>query len=783
MLAELRLAARRLVKDPWTTFTAIVPVALGAGVTIAVFATGYGLMLRPLTYDPGNRLWLLDVRAAASEIEDWRARLSSFERITTYAAERMVVTGAGDTRQVRGAYVDALFFETLGGRPLSGRVLSRSDLAAAVVSERFARAAGLHPDALPGRQITAGGSILTIVGVLPEAFAFPAASVEVWIPSGIARPVALDRSPDARRFRFAGWLRPGVPSASAAEELQRIRRVLQPDAPARDPRTPIVEPAYEAVTRSIRSTVLVFAGAAGMLWIVTCANLATILVGRTIARRRELAVCHALGAGPWRRTASMLAESLLITVAGALLGVLLALAAMEWTVAWAHEFIPRPGEIRLDIAPAVFAAASSVVLTIVATLLALPAVARDTGSLHGPHAGVTQRDRRLRGVLLISQVALVVMLVSGGALLMRTLAGLLRTDLGLDHRDTIVSELVLTPVTRYQAADRLPFLRELLQRARTLPGVRFAGVGSSLPPDHEQLEISISFNASRGEESHSFSAAVVTPGYLEAVGARLLQGRYFEPSDLGNAPSVVLSESAARAVLGGSNIVGRELPFSLPGVADRRRPTIVGVVADVRYSGLERQPDAAVYVPWHLAPMGQGFLAVRMAGGSTAQTIAALRTHIRELDPGVPHMPMRSLDEVVERSVGVRRVAALLGAMLALLAFGIALVGLAGNVLRSVEERRRELAIRAALGATPSRVIGSVTSGALLSSAAGFVLGTAGALATARVLRALVEGVKPYDALTLSAVGVFVMAASLVASYLPARLAARIDPAEVLKAD
>ena len=783
MVTELRLAARRLANDPWTTLTAIVTVALGAGVTIAVFAIGYGLMLRPLPYDAAKRLWLVDVRARIDEVENWRNQLTSFERLTTYSAEGMILRGLGDTRQVRGAYVDDRFFEALTSRPIAGRTLTRGDVGAAVISERLARATGIGAQMLLGQQIVAGGATLTVVGIVPEAFAFPSAAVEIWIPSRNARPILFDRSPDARRFRFAGWLRPGVSAAVATDEVERVRRSLHPDASVREERTPLVEQAYAAVTRGVRSTVLVFAGAAGMLWIVTCANLAAILMGRTIARRRELAVCDALGAGVWRRTVSLLSESVLITLAGGVLGVLLAWAATAGTLAWTRELIPRPGEIRLDTAPLAFAAVSSAVLAMIATVLALPALRRRAWSLNGRHGGATAHDRRLRGSLLVLQVALVVVLVSSGALLLRTLTGLMRTDLGLEGRNTLVSELVLTPVTTYDAAERWTVLQELLERVRTLPGVRFAGAGSSLPPDHAQIEISVRFTSAQGEESHAFSAAVVTPGYLEAIGARLIQGRYFERSDIARAPSVILSESAAKAVMEGPNIAGRELPFSLPVVSDRRRPTVIGVVKDIRYSGLEAQPDAAVYALWNLAPMGQGFLAIQTSGAETSQTVAAIRTQMRELDPALPHMPMRTFDEVVARSVGVRRVAALLGALLALLAFGVALIGLAGNVLRSVEERRRELAIRAALGATPAGVVRLVASHIVSLSAAGLALGIVGALATARTLRALVEGVRPYDSPTLIAVGVFVILASLLASYLPARRAGRIDPAEALKAE
>lgn len=780
-MTEFRHALRRLLRDRWTTLTAVLTVALGAGVSLAVFAAGYGLLLRPLPYDEGGRLHLLDVRVPASQLDDWRDSLRGFERLTSYAAEGMVVSGIGDPRQVRGAYVDGEFFDLLRTRPLAGRVLRSGDVAAAVVSERLARTVGRSSADLPGTSVVAGGAALTIVGVLPESFAFPSAQMEIWIPAVHARPVVFDRSPDARQFRLAGWLRPGVTPSSAAAEIARVEKDLQPDARGRDAATPVIEAAHTVVTRDVRGAVLVLGGAAGLLWIVTCANLATLLIGRVVQRRRELAVCRALGAGVWRRATGIFSEALLITLTGSVLGAALAFAVTALATRWAAEFLPRPGEIRFDAAPAAVAALSALAMALVATVPSLIAARRGGWNLRHAQATVTRRDRRLRGGLLVAQVALVVVLMSGGALLLRTLDRLLRTDLGLDARNTLVSQLVLTPTTAYEAAGRWPVLRDLLSRVRSLPGVRAAGAGSSLPPDIEQVEITLRLTGDAGEESHRFSAAVVTPGYLEAIGARLLEGRHFEEADLTAAPTVILSESAARSLLKDRSAAGAQLAFSLPGVGDRRHPTVVGVVADIRYSGLDSGPDAAIYVPWHLAPMGQGFLAVETRAGDAAVVANAIRDLLRAVDPAMPHMPMRRIDDGVDRAVGVRRVAALIGATLAVLAFAVALAGLAGNVLRSVAERRREVAIRGALGATPSQLVGLIARGVFVLAIAGLAVGTAGALAAGRVLHALVVGVRVYDPATLVAVALIVTGASAAVSLVPARAVVRIDPGEVLR--
>lgn len=784
MLTELRFAVRRLGADRWTAAAAILAVGLGAGLNVAVFTAAYGLLLRPLPYHHGDRLAVIDASGPFTQTEDWRRHLSTFERVSAYAREGLVVGGTGDPRLARVAYVDGWFFETVAARPLAGRLLTRHEVSAAVVSERFARQAALAPETLLGQHLTAGDAVVTIVGVLPETFAFPAEDVEIWIPAVNARSVSFDGVRDARRFRLIGLPRPGVPLAAVREDVERARAVLQPDEPSRAGAAPAVESLHARVTRGVRPVVLVFAGAAGLVWLVTCANLATLLIGRATARRRELAVCRALGAGRWRIAASMLSESTLLTLAGTTLGVALAAVGIGLVDSWAEGFIPRPGETRIDVISLLFASAIAAALAVVSTAWTLPAIRRAAPALRPAHGGATRSERRLRGVLLAVQVALVVVLLSGGGLLVRTIVGLLATDLGLDGRGALVSQLWLTSTTSYGGEGRWPLVRDLLERVRALPGVRAAGIGSSLPPDNAQVEISVRFTGDGGEELQRFSAASVTPGYLEAIGARLLQGRHFDQRDLEAAgPLVIISESAARAAMRDSEAAGRQLPFPLPGaLRERGHPTVVGVVADIRYAGLEADPGPAVYALWKDFPMGQGYLALRTDGASRG-TVAAVRTIMRDLDPTLPHPPMRTFDEIVQRTVADRRLAALLGATVALLTFGVALVGLSGGVVRAVEERRHELAIRGALGATPRRLIRLVVSDVVLFAAAGLVLGMAGALAAARVLRALIEGIGPYDALTLASVAIFVTLTSLVACYLPARRAARVDPAAVLRSE
>jgi predicted permease len=421
-----------------------------------------------------------------------------------------------------------------------------------------------------------------------------------------------------------------------------------------------------------------------------------------------------------------------------------------------------------------------------ALLGAAPALAALQGGAVNLRTGGTGAGRpgRVRSSLIVIQVALAVVLLTSGALLTRTIVGLLRSGAGITSGGTMVSQLMLTETTRFDAAGRGPLLDELLRRIRALPGVTSAGAGSSLPPNNAYLEVRVRLVDGSRESVHSLSLSPVTPGYLEAIGARLLAGRHFSAGDSSRErPVAVISESAARALMEGRDPIGRELPMGLVGsMRGRPHATVIGVVSDIKYGGLEEPAGPTIYVMWTELPAGQAFLAVRTSGNPLS-AVPAVRQILRELDPGMPLQPARSLDDVLQRSVADRRLRALLGGSIGCLAFAVALVGLSGGLARVVSERRYELAIRAALGATPARAVRMVmTEGAVLAGA-GLAVGIAAALAAGRMLASMLYGVSPHDPFTLVGVAAFVAVMTLAACYLPARRAARVDPLELLRGE
>ncbi len=782
MLNELTTAARRLVEDCWFAAAAVLVAALGTGLNTAVFTIAYGVLVRPLPYRDPGRLVVTEHSVGIAQLNDWRAQLATFDGLSGYIRLGFTVRGLGEPRLEPIAVVDDAFFETLGGATLAGRTFGSDDTApVGLITARFARLAGLSPSEAIGKTITVGDRPLTVIGVMPPAFAFPSDAIEAWIPARVAPTIAFDRSSDQRRFRLLGRLKPGVPTAAAHDDLARVARQLEPGSePATDSLR--VEPLYETLVGETRPVVLAFIGAAVLVLLVACANIATILIGRTVARRRELAIRAALGASRSRLFATIFAESILIAVGGAILGVSLAVLAVRLFVNWADGILPRLADVSID----------SRVLACAIAVAAFSALAAATPALRffraeslgvRPGAGGTPGRVRVRAILAVSQIALAVLLLSAGALLTRTIVQLLRADSGVEPRGVIVSQWILTNAISFDALGRQLALDRALDRLRGIPGVVAAGAGSSLPPDNAIITMRARIvNPTRTVNTPEMSLTSVTPGYLEALGVRLLKGRSFQDTDNRRSDlTTVLSESAARALMLDADPIGQPLPIDLPGGMRRRgRATVIGIVSDVKYVGLESMAGPSVYVLWKELPAGHVYLAARSRGNALAAA-PMLRSALHDVDPDSPLMPIRRLDEVMQRSVADRRLRALLGGSVGLLAVAIALVGVAGGLARMVTERRHELAIRAALGATPGRALRSVLSDGAIVTAAGIAAGVLMTLAAGRMIQSLLFGVSPHDPATLTAVAFAVGAGALLACYLPARRAAATNPMELMR--
>jgi len=778
MWHELIAATRRLQNDPWASGAAVVALSLGIGLTTLVFAVGYGVLLRPLPYRSPERLVMMAASAPASAISAWRDHLGSFMQVAGYARGDLTVRGLGDARPVASAVVSDEFFQILGMPPLRGRALNGPhDFGVVVVSQRFARREGAA-DGILGRSIVVGSAPVTIVGVMPDTFAFPDDATDVWIPAGAVPAIPLGDVADERRFQLFGRLHEGVTIDVARGAVSRARAVIDPKS--RPPAGPDAASFRQMSTAPIRPALLALAVSAVLVFLIACANVATIMIARTIQRQRELAIRVAVGGTRWRVFATVLAESAVIAALGTVLGAALAAVAVRLVPVVAGNAIARVHDVRIDWRVLLFAAVVASVAAASAAAPALRVPIPDPADFRDQ--GITRRGTRHRAVLTAGQIAVSLVLLIAAALLGRTVTTLLGRDIGIDTRRTLVSQVLLTDAMSFAARAQAARLQNVLDRLRGVAGVRAAGAGSSLPPNNGSLAMTLRVVTDSSEKTTpelTFSA--VTPGYLEAIGARRIRGRLFDTSDeRSGVLSVVLSQSAARTLSPGRDPTGTSLDFSLPGLHQRGHPAVIGIVGDVAYEGLEFSPGPAIYVLWRELPASHVFLAVRSTG-DPAGVAAAVRAAIREADPALPVMPIRSMDAAVTRSISDRTMRALVGGAAAALALAIAAVGLAGGLSRTIAERRRELAIRAALGATPSTSVRLVLREVAGIVGIGTAVGLAAGVAGARVLRSAVYPVSPYDPLVLTGVAALVVVLSIAVCAVPARRAATIDPMEVLR--
>ncbi|HSF42837.1 MAG TPA: FtsX-like permease family protein [Thermoanaerobaculia bacterium] len=771
---DLKLGLRALRAAPLTTAAAVLVIALGMGVNAAVLAVTYGILIRPLPYPEPSRLVILSVAAAdgadfgvpLAEVDEWRRRLRTVESLAGYATSELRVQGAGEPRLVSAAHVTDGFFGVLGfGHDLRA--------GGAAVSERLGAKSG---------GLTIGASTCEIGAILPRMFSFPSEKVDVWIPA-VPQPPG---SPDYRKLRIVARMKPGVSRAQLKEDAVRVLRELHgPEMAKPGSSYPTVTPFEDAVIGDARPVLGASMAGAVLVLFVTCGNVGMLLLGRAVLRRRDSAVRLALGAGRWRLARGPLVESLLLALAGSLLGLGLAVLAVRIFLRVAAGMVPRSHAIAID-APVLAASAAMIffVTLLCGAAPALDAARKDfTAAFRGGLAG-EPRTRRILSLLVVGQIAASIVLLSSAVLLARTVERLLAEDLGIEPEGVLVAKLSKGDGAVADAVERKVFAREVLDRVRALPGVTAAGLGSSLPPAGAPFQIYVRRITEARDEGMSLSVVSVTPGFLEALGARQASGRLFESAEDRFEPSaVLLSESAARLAAPGEDLAGRELPMRLPPVARfAGAPLVAGIVDDVKYLGLDKPAAAAVYLPWSARPTETAWLAVR-ADGELAALAPALRRILREIDPGLPVPEIRPLEDEMARSIADRRLRVVPALGFAAVALGVALTGIFALFSRAAAERRRELAIRIALGSSRSRILGLMLRSAGALTAAGLAAGLAGAVGVAAGLESLLFGVTPHDPPTFAAVLLFVAAACLLAAWLPARRASRVEPLELLRAE
>ena len=811
---DLRYGARTLLKQPGFTLIAVLTLALGIGANTAIFTVVNGVLLRPLPFDQPERLvrlWQSHPRRSVEQqlvtppdLAEWRAQTHSFERIAYWS-------GTGDfnlvnhegSEKARCAYVSSDLFAVLRVRPHLGRVFvpeedqEHGPLVALLAYEYWQRRFGADPQVL-GRTLTVdtfGRRVYTIVGVLPPGLRFPN-QTEVWLPVG------WDGLPRQRRgpwLSVLARLKDGVPPQQAQAELSTLQASLAQQFPeSLSGSQAVVIPLLEqTLGRNLRLALLLLWGVVAGVLLIACANVANLLLARAAERQKEIAIRLALGGSRWRLLRQLLTESLLLALIGGGLGVLLARWSLKLLIAFNADQVPRLNETRLDGWSLGFTLLIACLTGLLFGLAPawqttkpdLNVALKDTGK--GASGGL-QRSR-LRSLLVVIEVALSLILLVAVSLMLRSFAEMTRVNRGFEPEHLLTAKLDFSVsgfTTWVRATETRPqvTVRELLGRLQNQPGVQAVAAVS----DKAGMSITVEGRQTGHEEDYPrASFQCITPDYFHALGLPLLRGRPVSESDTLEAPRVaILSELMAKRLFGKADPLGKRIhPSRLnPGqVAEPDRYTnvsnwteIIGIAADVKSLNLDPQVETNVYVPYWQWPMQSPTLAVRTLG-NPANLTAAIHSEVKALNKGLPAPKVQTMNERLAEVVAEPRFQTLLLSLFGLVTLVLVSAGIYGVVSYSVAQRTHEIGIRMALGAPPQAVLKLIIWQGMKLAAGGIALGLAGALLLTRLLKVLLFGVSVTDPVSFALAALLLASVVLLACYLPARRAARVDPLIALR--
>jgi predicted permease len=803
LLTDLRYGIRMLAKNPGFTAVAVFTLALGIGANTAIFSVVNGVLLRPLAYRESQRLYLLQVivpqmakfypllAANLPGFRIWQKQCHSFESIAVAEGASADLTGAGEPIEIHGVRASANIFDVLGVRPALGRsfVPEEDDPGrgrVVLLTDPFWRSRFHADPAVVGGTITLDGTPYAVAGILPASFHFPAQlgqfasfgeRLDFFEP--LNGPKDYER-PLIGEFDFAaiGRLKSGVTPGQALAELNVVQAQIAQQAKEGVDLKAAISPLESEVVGSARLGLILLLAAVGAVLLIVCLNLANLLLARVPGRMREAAIRAALGASHWQLFRRMLTESLLLGIMGGALGVWLGNLGVAWLVRAAPPGLPRLDEVHMDARVLWFAVLLSIFTGALFGVLPAWRMAKSDPleSLRSGSAaaGESGRARRLRETLIGLEVGLATLLLIVAGLLTSSLMHLVRIHAGFATENVLIADVDLPPDRYADPAARLHFYNALLDRLRALPGVRAAGWVHILPLEGEGSVTGIDVPPRPSPSPPPANYRAVSPDYFAAMGIPLIRGRTFHESDRGR-KVVVVSESVAQRFWPGQDPIGRTcLTFWGPQEANE----VIGVVGDIRTIRMDAPPVMMVYVLGD--PRQSGGIVVRTSGQERS-VAPAVRQAIHATDPEVPIVALRPMSELVSESVAPRRFQMLLALLFASCALLLASLGIYGVIAYSVEQRRRELGIRAALGAQVSALRRMVLRQGMTPALAGLVTGIGASILAGQLMESLLFGVSPLDPPTLAAVALVVLVVALAACYFPARRATKIDPMAALR--
>jgi putative ABC transport system permease protein len=790
---DVRFASRSLRRTPVYTIVALLTIALGIGVTTAVFSVVDGVLLRPLPYPQPERLVRLYERNeryprnqwAGANFNDVRPNAKSFSRMAFYSAWNSTILGGNEPRRARTAAVSTEFFEVLGVRPLRGRALDAGDgtvggAQVAIVSHAFWQSALGADSAFAQRSLQLGNESYPIVGVMPPGFAYPA-GVDVWFSAADANPHRT-----AHNWSVIGRLAPGATVASASAEVDAILARRKAEfGKAMDAEGVTIVALHEALAATSRTTLLILFGAVACVLLVVCVNLASANLARAESRQRELAVRTALGASRFRLVRQILTENLLLAMVGGAFGAGLAVLLTRLLVNAGGGAIPPFADVRVDGRVLVFGA---VVSLLTGVLIGLgPALQTTTdlrGAIGGAAASPGARRLRSRALLIGGEVALAFALLTGAGLLIRSMQRVLGQHSGFDVDGIVTADIALPRTTYNDSLVIAGFYDRLLPELRAIAGVQSVGLIDQIPLGGSSANSSLHVD---GSEELTAEAAyrIVDSTYFATLGIPLMRGRRFTAADRMGAPHVtIINETMAKKLWPNADALGHRIRPPGMDLHGKEWLTIVGIVGDVRHNGLEIDPEPEMYVHYVQRPerLPEGASVVIRTGAAAEQISSTVRERIRALDANVP-VRMSTMAELMTTSTASRRFSTLVLSGFAALALLLSALGIYGVLAYSVAQRQREIGVRMALGAHHGVVRRMVLRDAMRAVLPGLVAGALLAVALAGVLRSLLFGVGTADAASYVGAAVTLAAVALLASWIPARRATRVDPLIAIRAE
>ncbi len=812
---DLRYGVRVLLKKPGFTLIAVFTLALGIGVNTAIFSVVNAVLLRPLPYHAPEqlvRVWGKNLRqggqpltASMPDYLDWRKENQVFEQIAAFS----FVGGSGNlvgqfegAERVTGLRVTANLFSLLGAEVALGRGFlpedERAGAAPVILLSRrmWTSRFGSNPQ-IVGQAVTLSGKSFTVVGVMPAGFQHPGiggANTDVW------RPLVMDADQmrrEARHLQVLARLKPAINLRKAQAGMETLARSLEQQYPKTNANYGVsLVPLHETVTGDAKPALNLLLAAVGFVLLIACANVANLLLSRAATRQREMAVRMALGAGRFRLIRQLLTESLLLAALGGAAGLLLALWGMDSLMALSADKLPRGDQISIDGRVLAFTLAISLLTGLLFGLA--PAFHASRLSLQeslkagGVTTAAVFRRSRLRNFLVVSEVALALILLVGAGLLIRSFLFLQRVDPGLDPRHALTMR-VAVPASKYPTGQRrVAFYKELLQRVEALPGVRSAGVATWLPLSGQHVTTRLTIEgrpAPPAGEELSTDYRVISPGYFRALGASLLKGRELSERDNGQASvAVVINEALAQHFWPTEDPLGKRVSIKTGQTDEVGQPVsceVVGVIKDIKEFGPAAPPTPVIYGSYLQSPwmeMETRELVVRTAT-DPLKLAAAVRNEVRALDGEVPAYNVSALDELLAGTTAQPRFSLILLSLFAAVAFALAIAGLYAVVAYSVAQRTYEIGIRVALGAQAGDVLKLVVGQGMKLAVSGVVLGLLGTFGLARLMKNLLFGVSATDPVTFVGVAVLLMLVALLACWIPARRATKVDPMIALRVE